>query len=521
MTLNRMRGLPDVYPVARRLALLHGQDRIVSIGPAPIDAAAVVDPRVRLVAVSPGIHSGRERPLRPFAEAWSWDVDGPAPPVEPRSLDHAVLICSGILEQIADPGPVLQLVQGWLERAPVAIITRRLDDPPGPAPFDIDAAAHLDRFGDLLESKGLKPTFLGWTATTAAGRAKTTAMAIVDRVVGSAPAAAPSGFRVTAIMAVYNESDVVGPAIEALIGDGVLVHVIDNWSTDGTDLIARRYLGRGVIAVERFPERPSGTFDLLPLLGRVEEVAAASDTDWVIVHDADERRTPPWAGMSLRDGLWAVDRSGFSAVDHTVMNFRPVDDGYTPGSSFEDHFPWFEFGTTPDMLLQVKAWRRTPGTVVDLRTTGGHDATFAGRRIFPYKFVLKHYPIRSQEHGERKVFVDRGGRWNASERAKGLHVHYDQIVPGQAFLRDPASLARFDPATGYATYLGEIVAGAGLAPDVPPAWARKGPLRRRLHELGGRLVVGTGLDRRIARATGRLPAPIRDRLVRAKRALLG
>ena len=47
---------------------------------------------------------------------------------------------------------------------------------------------------------------------------------------------------------------------------------------------------------------------------------------------------------------------------------------------------------------------------------GGHDARFPGRRVFPYKFLLLHYPARSQEQGERKVFRDRQGCRNAEER---------------------------------------------------------------------------------------------------------
>ena len=507
--------------IVERLALLHGRGRIVSIGPSSYGPEVAVDRRLRLVAASPGSMTGRHRARFPYDDAWTWDRDHFSRPSLPSVvLADSVLVCSATLEGMRDPAPILGMIRAWLDEAAAAVITLEL--PPERAhASEIERAAHLERFRAMLAAERLDPTFLGWTASTSAGRAKTTAMAIVDRVVGPGPSHAPADFRVTAIMTAYNEADVIGPAIEALISDGVLVHVIDNWSTDETPAIAETYLGRGVVAVERYPEAPTQTYDWTRLLARVEEVAQSTPTDWVIHHDADERRTPPWMQTSLRDGLWTADRSGFTAVDHTVMNFRPIDNGYVAGASFEDHFRWFELGSTPDLLLQVKAWKRTAGLPVDLRTSGGHDAAFEGRRVFPYKFLLKHYPIRSQGHGERKVRVDRVARWNPEERAMGWHDHYDSVGQGHSFLSDPATLSRFDPETAYATWLGEIVAGASLVPDPAPAWARGSLLTRRLHEVAMRVVIDSGLSALISRGTARTPRSVRTRLVRAKRTWLG
>jgi hypothetical protein len=56
-------------------------------------------------------------------------------------------------------------------------------------------------------------------------------------------------------------------------------------------------------------------------------------------------------------------------------------------------------------------------------------------------FLLKHYPIRSQQHGERKVFEWRRPRWYAPERAKAMHIQYDGIEMGHNFLGDPEKLS--------------------------------------------------------------------------------
>ena len=71
--------------------------------------------------------------------------------------------------------------------------------------------------------------------------------------------------------------------------------------------------------------------------------------------------------------------------------------------------------------------------------SGGHQVQFRGRRICPVKFLSKHYPIRSQAHGERKVFEERKWLDQALGR-QGLHVQYNGIVPGHSFLKYPKCL---------------------------------------------------------------------------------
>ncbi len=288
--------------------------------------------------------------------------------------------------------------------------------------------------------------------------------------------AAPESFRVVAIMTTYNEEDIVEQSIGKLLAGGIGVYLIDNWSSDRTYEIAEQFRGRGLVGIERFPDAPIDRYEWSSLLRRVEAVAAGLEADWCIHHDADEVRCGPWPGVGLRDALWRVDQAGFSAVDHTVVNYRPIDNGFEPSSDFEAYFRHFEFGRTSDLLLQIKAWKH--GGLVDLATSGGHEARFPGRRVFPYKFELKHYPIRSQSHGEQKVFRDRIARWDPSERALGWHVHYDDVAPQQSFLRAAGDLIEDRGPETHAVFLPELLAGAGLAHQSFPAWALRGSAGR-------------------------------------------
>jgi hypothetical protein len=94
--------------------------------------------------------------------------------------------------------------------------------------------------------------------------------------------------------------------------------------------------------------------------------------------------------------------------------------------------------------------------------TGGHDLPFRGRRVYPFKFLLKHYPVRSQSHGEQKIFRERKARWNPEERAKGWHIQYDAIEEGHVFLRPACEQEFFAEADFNKNYLVERLSGIGI-----------------------------------------------------------
>ncbi|MEO8349715.1 MAG: glycosyltransferase family 2 protein, partial [Acidobacteriota bacterium] len=256
-------------------------------------------------------------------------------------------------------------------------------------------------------------------------------------------------FRVVAIVSAFNEADVISPVIGHLVENGVDVYLIDNRSTDGTVKAARRWLRKGLLGIEQFPaEAPAGkgpsTFDWEGILRRKEELAKELEADWFIHHDADEFREAPWPGMNLRDAIAWVDRLGYNCIDFRVLNFPPLEDGFQPGADPGGHFTHWEDPVIHDSV-QRKAWKAQKSGV-SLAASGGHEAQFPDRRIFPIRFLMRHYPIRSQEHGRRKVFDERKKRFIDKERSKGWHVQYDSITDEEhSFAGDPAKLHPYDP----------------------------------------------------------------------------
>lgn len=259
---------------------------------------------------------------------------------------------------------------------------------------------------------------------------------------GLAPGLLDDDFRVVALIAAYNEADIIEPVLDHLAANGVWSYVIDDGSTDETVARAQRRLGRGLLGIERIARPQDERTSWRALLARKRELARELGADWYVHHDADELRESPWPGMTLRDAIRWVDRAGYNLVDFRVLNFAPVDDAFRDGTDPRAHFRRWEDPAEYD-VMQRKCWK-AGGADLEL-AEGGHDVRFADRRIFPLRFLLRHYPIRGQAHGLRKVFEERKDRFTEAERAFGWHRQYDHVErPDHLFLRNPAALRPFD-----------------------------------------------------------------------------
>jgi glycosyltransferase involved in cell wall biosynthesis len=312
-------------------------------------------------------------------------------------------------------------------------------------------ASSLASFSDMLRGAGLPVWFQGYADD------------LYVALLGYPEAPfvhVPPQFRVGAIMPVYNEADIILSTLHHLIAQGVEVYILDNHSTDGTAQLAQSLLGQGVIGVETYPPEPTPYYEWEKLLQRVEVLSQTLDYDWVMLHDCDEIRESFYPEQTLRETLYQIDRGGFNAVNHTVLNFVPTDHLFTASSDLKDHFQYYEPRTRRDYSVQIKTWKKGQ---VTLATNGGHAAEFEGRQVYPFRFLIRHYPIRSQQHGERKIFQERRSRIRPEEIAQGWHSHLRDFAPQQSFLRNPESLLRMDDSF-YEHRLLERLTGVGIYP---------------------------------------------------------
>jgi glycosyltransferase involved in cell wall biosynthesis/predicted nuclease with TOPRIM domain len=269
--------------------------------------------------------------------------------------------------------------------------------------------------------------------------------------------------RIAAVLNVFNEADIIAETVNYLVDEGVEVHIFDDWSDDGTYEIAQSLCSEGKCkAVQRIFDRPSREYRWADILANVENYCAKLDVDWIIHYDADEIRISPWPDLKLGEAITWVDSCGYNAIDFTVLHFRYTEvQQYGPETTLKD-LQFFEFGRQAADFVQIKAWRKTSNNV-SLAASGGHNADFVGRRVFPLNFLTRHYPLRSQVQAEKKLFLDRIPRIENERRGRGWHVQYNYYeLIGSIRPWSPHELLYYDPKSFDDQYFLERLSRIGL-----------------------------------------------------------
>lgn len=251
--------------------------------------------------------------------------------------------------------------------------------------------------------------------------------------------------KVCAIISIFNEEDIIREIVERLISDGIDVFIIDNASTDSSVSRIQNLRGNGVIDIvkrEFFDESGKSTYKWNEILKEKERISLELNYDWYIHADADEIRLSPWYGMTLQESITRVDLEGYNAINFKVYNFRPTKDTISTGSVEED-IKYYESAFAGD-LKQVKCWKNA--TAIDLASSGGHFARRPDLRLYPVRFILKHYPLRSKQQSVKKLYTDRAPRFAVEEIERDWHRQYDALIQQNEmnFEWDETGLQRFD-----------------------------------------------------------------------------
>ncbi|MFW5981018.1 MAG: methyltransferase domain-containing protein [bacterium] len=458
----------DVYLLANQLAERFESNYIIDIGCRNIKQLEKINKKFCVLGIAAGKNS------KQFREKYSegiWiehNIDSSEELLLPvEYLKNSVIICTDLIERLKHPEYLLYNFKKMMNHAAVVLLStperdlvRGLNDYGPPADKSHVREWNKEEFTYMLQDFDFNIEFIGLTFNNQVVAEKKTILSIIAN--NNYRFAKKDEFKVVAIITVFNEEDIISHAIKKLLDQDIYVYIVDNWSTDGSFKIIEGFKGqKNFIGLERFPQAaPASTFNLISLLQRVEELTRTIEADWFIHQDADEIRMAPW-NLSLKDAIIYVDSLGFNAIDHTVVNFYPVDNNFSKGNH-EEYMKYFDFGRLQGDFFQIKAWKNT-GKRISLAIHGGHLVGFEGRRIFPYKFINKHYPIRSQKQGELKIFKYRKPRWNKKERERGWHMHYDHIKEGYSFIHDPENLEKYINDDDFRSrYLVEIISGVGI-----------------------------------------------------------
>ena len=369
-----------------------------------------------------------------------------------------LIVCSDVIEHLVDPTALLNVLRvafaagaTIVTSTPDRILVRgptHLGPPPNLAHVREWALVEYKAF---LESAGLPCHYIGYTLNNSVDRKLRTILSLHDGMIEQArqklPEMTANFQKPLAIIAAYNEEDVLEEVVRDWVAQGCNVHLIDNWSSDQTYEIMQHLSSvfPEAVRIERFPESNLEQGEWKEILKRKEAIAAQNPDRWVIHTDADEVRRSMFQDLSLAEAFMVAQAYGANRVSFNLINFRPV------ASQISDsvqgtlaQMSYFEFGDRPGHFYQAKAWYQGEERV-ELSSSGGHDAVLSEQRDFPYRFLLKHYPLRSLEHAERKIKIERADRFSKFETQElGWHQHYSHLQLGAGKAWNFENLFLFD-----------------------------------------------------------------------------
>ena len=461
-----------LYLLARRTLELAGLSHLIDIGCGTGSAMAEVAFNGALLGVDRQQCVARARQLQPHATFLAHDLEKPLS-LEAEQLRTGVVVCSNTLEQLRRPQRLLESLARMTSVAPYIMLStpdRSLLHGFGHRGPPCDESRvrewSAEEFHTLLDRHGMPPRLFGHISGNPPSSLKRSIASIhgVHAEYRKSP-----DMSCMALISTYNDGDIIPSVIEHLLRQGLHIYLIDNWSTDATypylERAMKQHSGR-IAGLERFPsEGPSDTFELKSILRRKEQLASKLSFDWYIHYESDELRESPWRDVSLRDAISFVDACGYNSIDHTVVDFRPTQDGFSSSDDPASFFTAFEFGRRSGHFVQVKGWKKT-ATPVNLTASGGHYARFDNQRVYPLKFLLKHYPLRSQEQAKRKIFSERLPRKSPEEQSIGWHNHYDAWAEREIvdFIWQPRNLTTYDAQHFMHEFLAERLTGLGISP---------------------------------------------------------
>jgi glycosyltransferase involved in cell wall biosynthesis len=218
--------------------------------------------------------------------------------------------------------------------------------------------------------------------------------------------------RAVAIVCARNEEAHLRYTLADLIGEGLDAILIDHDSTDGTVPVARTFVGRGLLAIERLPW--TGRFSLAEQLEAKWRIIEQLDHDWIVHVDADEWLSGPETGQTLLAGLQAADAAGFNSVHFNEFVFLPRRGEDVSGVDYRRRMTRYYFHQ-PRYPFLLRAWKNRAG--LDNREQAGHLLS-SHARWFPRDFPLRHYILLSEARGENKYLTR---KFDEAEIARGWH----------------------------------------------------------------------------------------------------
>lgn len=433
---------PEIYYAADFILRQSGRKILVDIGSGNGKKLATIGQSAKIkYAIDFGVNVEYFKKYYPECKTFDLNLEN-ADRTQLPNIDWSgsVVICADVIEHLRSPFGLIDCLKYIFDAGGIIVLSTPdreklhgyLHDGPPVNPAHVREWT-LNELSSLFIANGMQPAFTGYSIGDNMKRQKYNSVIIFDRHINKScglPSINPLG-----VVSCFNDADIVEQLSLKHLESGIDLHFLDNWSNDGTFELLEKLQSDfpDRVTIERFPAEPTTEYVWRAILKRKAEIGYAFPGRWIIHIDSDELRTTPWTDIELSLGLSIASEYGSNAIEFGVVEYPPLNDDFCYPMDPVPHFTHCYFSKQPSHFLQTKAWLQGE-YLVDLASSGGHHAEFPDKKVFPYRFILHHYPIRSSQHGLRKVLKDRKPRFSSQEKNElGWHTHYDNVSDGFRF----------------------------------------------------------------------------------------
>lgn len=437
----------DVYKFANYLLKDTNIEYVIDIGSGNGEKLKSFDTKVILADYGDNLTQAREVLGDKVVKTFEINLDNDYLEIEDEILEKAIVICSDVIEHIRNPKLLLESLSNISKKARYLLIStpdrtraRGVGDVGVPGNLAHVREWNIEEFNMLLIDYDFNKYQIGYTYNNTYNLAKNnifvlsgTNMNILRDI---------QQVKVLAIIHCYNEEDIIVETVNHLLNNGIDVKVLDNYSTDNSyKLLLDNFKDNDRVMLSQFPEQHTEMYEWKMQLEETEKIAKTFDYDWFIHYDCDEFRQSPWLGYSLREAISFVDYLGYNAIDFCVVNFKLTKET-NANLPIQARLNRYMFGEKPGHKVQVKCWKKCSD--INISESGGHKAEFENCKVYPIKFLNKHYPMRSVEQANNKVFFDRKDRFEKENKLYGWHTQYNNICDEEDLYTDSRLTNNFD-----------------------------------------------------------------------------
>jgi len=230
--------------------------------------------------------------------------------------------------------------------------------------------------------------------------------------------------KIIGMIPVYNDEDIIEEIIHHYISEGLDLVILDNGSTDDTFEICKKYVGKGVLQVHQYKTQ-TYVYEWDTLLRILYHMALVHSPNWVIRSDSDEFLESGISNLTLKEAIEKVDSEGFNLIQFDRFDFFMTNNDNENEKSIRKKMPYYTYHG--DFLY--RAWKYYPG-IYRSHLGVGHYPIFSDNlkyKIYPKKFVMRHYPYRSQEQAKIKI-EGRTRGFDPKNTKTGLNTHIENII---------------------------------------------------------------------------------------------